>query len=249
MTRICICGICGRMGKRIAELALDDGSFILRSGLEREDHPSRGEDIGKVLGKDNMDVVVTSDINESISDVDCVIDFTVPGSTVEHLQACLDNEVPIVIGTTGLGQDIEKVILDSSGKIPVVFSPNMAPGVNVFFNIVSIVSKTLGQDFEIEIDETHHVHKKDAPSGTAKMIARLVKDASGKDVPVDAKREGEVIGNHGVVFDGKYETLEIRHNAKSRDVFAAAALKAAKFVTNKPPGLYTMADVLGLKGD
>jgi 4-hydroxy-tetrahydrodipicolinate reductase len=107
-------------------------------------------------------------------------------------------------------------------------------------------ARVLGRDFDIKVDETHHVHKKDSPSGTAKMIARVIKEASGKEVPIEAFREGEVIGNHGIVFDGEFENLEIRHDAKSRDVFAAGALEAAKFVAGKTPGLYSMTDVLGL---
>jgi 4-hydroxy-tetrahydrodipicolinate reductase len=153
----------------------------------------------------------------------------------------------LVIGTTGLDAEAEKAIREAAKTIPIVFSPNMAIGVNLLFNLVREGARVLGKDFRIKIDETHHVHKKDSPSGTAKMIAGIIKEASGVDAPVEAFREGEVIGNHGIVFDGEYEKLEIRHGAKSRDVFAAGAIKAAKFAAKKEAGLYSMADVLGLQ--
>jgi len=152
-----------------------------------------------------------------------------------------------VIGTTGIGAGGEKKIAEAAKEIPIVFSPNMAIGVNVLFNIVAEAARALGNaGFSIKVDETHHVHKKDSPSGTAKMIGRVIKEASGKDAPIKAFREGEVIGNHGIVFESEFETLEVRHDARTRDVFAAGALKAAAFVAGKEIGLYSMADVLGL---
>jgi 4-hydroxy-tetrahydrodipicolinate reductase len=170
-----------------------------------------------------------------------------PEPTLEHLAVCRAQKTPMVIGTTGLDASAEKKIAEAAADIPIVFSPNMAVGVNVLFNIVREAARVLGGSCSIKVDETHHVHKKDSPSGTAKMIGRVIREASGVDAPIEAFREGEVIGNHGIVFEGEYEVLEIRHNAKTRDVFAAGAIKAAKFLAGKAPGLYDMADVLGLK--
>ncbi len=247
MVRIGIAGACGKMGRRIAVLAAADPEIKIISALEKEDSPEKGKDLGDVIGAGKMDVPVMTGTDEALRDTECLVDFTLPGSTLEHVAVCREKKVPMVIGTTGLGEEAEDVIGEASKEIPIVFSPNMAIGVNVLFNIVSEAARVLGRDFSIKVDETHHVHKKDSPSGTAKMIAKIIREASGVDAPVKAFREGEVIGNHGIVFDGEYENLEIRHDAKSRDVFAAGAIKAAKFVVGKKPGLYNMTDVLGLR--
>ena len=238
MVKIGIAGICGKMGRRIADLADRDADIKVVSGLEKEGDPS--------VGKKEKGVIVTSDPGEACEGIDCFIDFTLPGPTLAHMEVCREKGVPMVIGTTGVDTEGEQRIREAAKSIPIVFSPNMAVGVNLLFNIVREAARVLGRDFDIKVDETHHVHKKDSPSGTAKMIARVIREASGKEVPIEAFREGEVIGNHGIVFDGKFENLEIRHDAKSRDVFAAGALEAAKFLADKAPGFYSMADVLGL---
>jgi len=244
--RIGIFGIGGKMGRRIAHLAAGESDIEIVSAIEKDGHPVIGKDVGEVLEIEGTGIKVLSDIGESAGKIDCMIDFTLPGATLEHVKICSDKNIPMVIGTTGIDPEGEKAIAEASKRIPIVFSPNMAIGVNLLFNLIREASRVLGPGFSIKVDETHHVHKKDSPSGTAKMIARIIKEACGKDVPVDAVREGEVIGNHGVVFDGEYETLEIRHNAKSRDVFAAGALTAARFMAGKRRGLFSMADVLGL---
>jgi 4-hydroxy-tetrahydrodipicolinate reductase len=238
MVKIGIAGICGKMGRRIADLASEDADIELASGLEREGDPS--------VGKEEKGILVTSDPEDACEGIDCFIDFTFPEPTLAHLEVCRDKGVPMVIGTTAIDAEGEQKIREAAKSIPIVFSPNMSVGVNLLFNIVREAARVLGRDFDIKVDETHHVHKKDSPSGTAKMIAKVIKEASGKEVPIEAFREGEVIGNHGIVFDSQFENLEIRHDAKSRDVFVVGALEAAKFVAGKAPGLYSMADVLGL---
>ncbi|MGB2630850.1 MAG: 4-hydroxy-tetrahydrodipicolinate reductase [Candidatus Omnitrophota bacterium] len=238
MIRIGISGIAGKMGQRIADLAMKEGDIRIACALEKEGSP--------MIGNSDYGVVVTSEVESACDDIDCLIEFTSPEATLRHVDICVKKKIPMVIGTTGLGPEGENRIAEAAKKIPVVFSPNMAIGVNLLFNLVKEAARVLEKDFEIKIDETHHVHKKDAPSGTAKMIAKVIRESSGVDAPIEAFREGEVIGNHGIIFDGKYEKLEIRHDAKSRDVFAAGAIEAAKFVAGKAPGLYSMADVLGL---
>jgi 4-hydroxy-tetrahydrodipicolinate reductase len=229
------------MGKRIADLAAKDSDIEIACGIEKEDSP--------MIGNEDYGAIISSDTEKACEGIDCLIEFTLPEPTLKHVEVCVKGGVPLVIGTTGLDAAGEDKIAEAAKSIPIVFSPNMAIGVNLLFNLVKEAAKVLGKDFDIKIDETHHVHKKDSPSGTAKMIAKKIKEASALDAPIEAFREGEVIGNHGIVFDGKYEQLEIRHDAKSRDVFAAGALEAAKFIAGKKPGLYTMADVLGLKGE
>lgn len=247
MVRIGISGACGKMGMKIAALAIKEKDMKITAALERKDSGDLGKDFGHVLGMDRMGVIVSSDYEKEIGGVDALIEFTLPEPTIEHVKICSKAGVPMVIGTTGLDARAEKAINDASENMPIVFSPNMSMGVNTLFKIVREAARILGKDFDIRMDETHHVHKKDAPSGTAKMISRVIKDASGVEPHCEVMREGEVVGNHGVIFESGYETLEIRHDAKSRDVFAVGAIKAARFIAGKKPGIYTMADVLGIK--
>lgn len=247
MLKIGISGACGRMGRRIADIAVNDPETDISVALERRDAPEIGESYGKIIDADVPEIKVVSDLDSVADEMECLIDFTLPEPTIEHVKICSVKGVPMVIGTTGLDAAQEDVIKKASEKIPIVFSPNMSIGVNVLFNIVREAARVLGRDFDIKVDETHHVHKKDSPSGTAKMIGKVIKEAAEIDAPIEAFREGEVVGNHGIVFESGYETLEIRHDAKSRDVFAAGAVKAAKYAADKPAGLYSMADVLGIK--
>jgi 4-hydroxy-tetrahydrodipicolinate reductase len=248
MVRIGISGACGKMGLKIAALALKEPEkFKITGAFEWSGSPFIGKDLGEALGTGNLGVIVSSDMDKGLKDVDCLIEFTLPEPTLSHLPIVVKHGVPTVIGTTGIDAAGETAIKDASKTIPIVFSPNMSMGVNTLFKIVSEAARVLGKDFVIKTDETHHVHKKDAPSGTAKMIARVIKESSGVDAPVEVFREGEVVGNHGIIFESPFETLEIRHDAKSRDVFAAGALKGALFLAGKKPGFYTMGDVLGIK--
>ncbi len=247
MLRLGISGVCGKMGKRIASLAMKDPGVEIKGALERPDISDIGEDLGLIIGAKESGVKITSSLEEVSGMIDCLIEFTSPEATMKHLEVCAKKGISMVIGTTGLDEKALEAIAEKAKKVPIVFSPNMSVGVNLLFNLVEEASRVLGRDFSIKIDETHHVHKKDSPSGTAKMIKKVIAASSGIDAPIEAFREGEVIGNHGVVFDGKYETLEIRHDAKNRDVFASGAIEAAKFTAGKAPALYSMKDVLGLK--
>lgn len=224
MTKICISGSKGKMGSRIIELAKDD------SGLEVSGSFDMGDDAAS-----NME------------SCDCLIEFTSPEATMEHLAMCEKKKKAIVIGTTGLSDDQKKAVEEASAKIPVVFSPNMSVGVNLVFKMASDAARVLGKDYAASIVEAHHVQKKDAPSGTAKEIARIIKDAgSAPEVPIESVREGEIVGEHTVTFESDTDVIEITHSAKTRDIFAKGALTAAKFAAGKKSGLYTMQDVLGL---
>ncbi|MFH1847298.1 MAG: 4-hydroxy-tetrahydrodipicolinate reductase [Candidatus Omnitrophota bacterium] len=247
MLKIGISGVCGRMGRSIAELALKQEGVTVSAVFERPDADQIKKDLGLVLGGKEKGIIITSDIENVCKDIDCLIEFTFPFPTMEHLAICAKNNIAMVIGTTALTADDEEKIKQASARIPIVFSPNMSIGVNLLFDVVRQAVRVLGNDFDVKVDETHHVHKKDSPSGTAKMIAKVIKEFSGKEISIEAFREGEVIGNHGVIFESPYESIEIRHDAKSRDVFAVGALKAARFLEGKEPGLYDMNDVLGLK--
>jgi 4-hydroxy-tetrahydrodipicolinate reductase len=246
MVKIGIAGACGKMGKRIVALTIQDDEAQVSAALEHPDNPEIGKDIGAVVEAGDVGVIVTSDLDEVCASSECIIDFTLPEPTLEHLKACVASGTPMVIGTTGLTSEGEQAIAEAAKSIPIVFSPNMSIGVNLVFKLVAEAARVLGGDFTIKVDETHHVHKKDSPSGTAKMIGKVIKESSGTEPPIEAFREGEVIGNHGIVFDGQFENIEIRHDAKTRDVFVLGAIKAAKFAAEQKPGLYSMADVLGL---
>jgi 4-hydroxy-tetrahydrodipicolinate reductase len=247
MINICVAGSCGKMGRKITSLVLKDPELKLVSLLERHDAPEVGKTFADITASGEGDVIVTGDIKAAVSAADCFIDFTLPEPTLEHIAQCVKASVAMVIGTTGFTARQELAIKEASGRIPIVFSPNMAIGVNLVFKMVYEASKILGKDFSVSIDETHHIHKKDSPSGTAKKIAFYVEEASGRTPAIEAFRKGEVVGDHGIVFDGEYERIEIRHSAKDRGIFAAGAIRAAKFLKEKPAGLYGMSDVLGIQ--
>lgn len=224
MVKICVGGSEGKMGLRIIDLAKQDPELEVTAGFDVDGNAELG-----------------------IKDCECLIDFTAPGATMEHLALCEKLKKSIVIGTTGLSEEQRAKIKEASSNIPVLLSPNMSVGVNLLFKLISEASKILGEDYEINIVEAHHTEKKDAPSGTAKEMVKIVKSIKGDiDIPVDSVREGEIVGEHTITFESDVDLLEITHSAKTRDIFAKGALKAAKFIAGKKSGLFTMKDVLGL---
>jgi 4-hydroxy-tetrahydrodipicolinate reductase len=224
MTKVCVSGSEGRMGSRIIDLAKEDPELEVTAGFD-----------------------VDGNAQLAITDCECLIDFTTPAATMEHLALCETLKKPIVIGTTGLSDAEKARIKEASNNIPIVFSPNMSVGVNLLFKLIVEASKVLGEEYEISIVEAHHAGKKDAPSGTAKEIARIIKSIKGdKEIPIDSVREGEIVGEHTITFESDVDLLEITHSAKTRDIFVKGALKAAKFLAGKKSGLFTMQDVLAL---
>jgi 4-hydroxy-tetrahydrodipicolinate reductase len=190
---------------------------------------------------------VVADARAAIGRGDVVIDFTLPEATVANVQVAQELRKPMVIGTTGLS-DAQLAILKSASRvIPLVISPNMSVGVNVLFELVQVAAQRLGDSYDAEVVESHHRHKKDAPSGTAKRLAELLassrKQPTGS-VPVHAIRAGDIVGDHTVILAGSSERLELTHRAHSREVFAQGALRAAGFVATQQPGLYDMSHVL-----
>ena len=224
MIKICVSGSEGRMGSRIIDLAKEDPELEVAAGFDINGNAQLG-----------------------IEACECLIDFTAPKATMEHLALCEKLKKPIVIGTTGLSEEEKIKIKEAAAHIPVVFSPNMSIGVNLLFRLIAEASKVLGDDYDVNIVEAHHAQKKDAPSGTAKEMARIIKSVKGgADVPIDSVREADMVGEHTVTFESGVDLLEITHSAKSRDIFAKGALKAAKFAAGKKSGLFTMKDVLAL---
>ncbi|MGD0336117.1 MAG: 4-hydroxy-tetrahydrodipicolinate reductase [Candidatus Omnitrophota bacterium] len=235
MIKLGISGVCGRMGRRIFELASQDKDFEVNLILEKKGTPMIGRELGKLKISSNSDGLFLIDI---------FVDFTTPEATETNLDFVARYKKALVLGTTGLSDTQIKKVEEISKVVPVVFSPNMSVGVNVLFSVLPEIAKRLGQDYSIEIVEAHHRAKKDAPSGTAKRLIAILKEATAKEIPVHSIRLGDITGDHTVIFCGNSERIEIKHQAHSRDLFAIGALKAAKWVFGKPPGLYSMQDVL-----
>lgn len=240
MIQLGICGFCGKMGQRIFALASSDKNLKVVIGLEKKGHPEVGKVINGVRVTDNL---------EEIKECDCVIDFTVAEATLENLPYIVKHKKCAVIGTTGLDLIQQAKIREAAKKIAIVFSPNMSIGVNLLFNLVKAAAKSL-YGYKVSIEEAHHIHKKDAPSGTAKRLAQIVNEEglSCKTEDIKAIREDEIVGDHKIVFESEVDRIELSHHAKTRDIFAKGALVAAKWVINKKTGLYSMDDVLlGIK--
>lgn len=199
-----------------------------------------------------IDVVALCDVGDAIDpaigNCDVAVDFSHADAIDGICQAALQNRKPLVIGTTGHTAEQRRTIEKTAQSLPIVFASNFSVGVNTLFWLVRRAAELLGVEFEPKISETHHKMKKDAPSGTAKTLAEILKQArkSGSEIPIQSIREGEVVGDHTVVFAGSGECLELTHRASTREIFARGALRAAHWVVGKPPGLFTMQDVLGL---
>ncbi len=264
--KIIVAGAAGRMGRTILGLAHRDPEVQIAGAFERADNPAIGRDVGELIGTAPFDIPVHPDIRECIKFGNVIIDFTHPAAVPENLEVALKTRRAMVIGTTGLSNAfIEKIHL-AAKKIPIVQAPNMSVGVNLLFRLVSMVGGILDDRYDIEIVEEHHKHKKDAPSGTALELARLIAKARKIDfqqnavygrkglagerkrgsIGVHAVRGGDVVGNHQVSFISEGERVELVHKASSRDAFAHGALLAAKFVAKKKSGFYNMQEVLGL---
>jgi 4-hydroxy-tetrahydrodipicolinate reductase len=236
MVRIGVSGACGKMGQRIIALAQKDSDFTVVFGLEAEGHPKAGQAV------DGIEVATD---NARIKDCDCLIEFTSPQATLANLKRAVEFKRSMVIGTTGLSSDEQKKIGQAAKVIPVVFAPNMSVGVNLLFRLLKSAAATL-KGYRVSVEEAHHIHKKDAPSGTAKRIAQVINQEgfNVKNEEIKAIREDEIVGDHKVVFESDVDRIELSHSAKTRDIFAQGALTAAKWLAGKKPGLYSMDDVL-----
>jgi len=253
------------MGKTILSLARQDSQIKIAGAYERPDSQFLGRDVGELIGEKAVNVPVHPDLRECIESGDVLIDFTQPSATLQHLKIALEHRRRMVIGTTGLTQDAIKKIHEAAKKIAIVQAPNMSLGVNLLFRLARLVGSTLSDEYDVEIVETHHKHKKDAPSGTALELAREIavgrkiqletgviygrKGITGErkkgSVGIHAIRGGDVVGDHTVSFLADGERVELTHKASSREAFARGALLAAKFLMKKKNGFFTMQQVLG----
>ena len=239
MIKLAISGCQGRMGQRLTALALKDKVFKISALLESKDRPD------VPLLSNNIPINFE---DAALKGSSVLIEFTTPDATMAHLKACQKYGVNMVIGTTGLTQAQMRLIKKASAKIAVVFSSNMSVGVNLVFGLIRQAAQITGKEYAITLTETHHVHKKDAPSGTAKTMAEIAEQFSKTKVKeIESIREGEVVGDHTISFESPVDLISIRHHAKTRDIFVEGALVAAKFLSKKKKGLFNMQDVLGLK--
>lgn len=265
MIKICVAGACGRMGRRILELASQEGMVVggafdvlAKGGMELA--------IGHESG--SPEVIKIGDTAEAaLVWADVMLDFTVADAVLANVAAAADVGIPVVVGTSGLSSEQKKALTVFADKVPIVVAANTSTGVNVLFKLAREAAALLGQDYDVEITEIHHNKKVDSPSGTAVRLAEQIAEVLGLDyeenvvhgrqglvgerpvteIGVHSLRGGDVAGEHTVSFIGQGERIELIHRAHSRDTFARGALRAARFAVNADPGLYDMEDALGLK--
>lgn len=260
MLRLAVLGAGGRMGQSLLDAIAESDDLKLAGALVRP-----GSDlVGRAAG---VAVSFTDQPVAALDSADVAIDFTLQGAFNSNLKACLDAARPVVIGTTGLTTAQQGRLHDVARELPVVWSPNMSVGVNLAFRMTELAARVLGEDYDAEIIDIHHRHKRDAPSGTALMFGEIIAAARGRRldkvaefrgpqhdrprqrgaVGFSAVRAGEVVGEHTVLFASEAEQVEIRHRAAHRGAFASGALRAARWLHGREPGLYSMSDVLGLR--
>lgn len=249
MTNVVIVGANGKMGKTIRKLAMDKEDINITAGVDKN---AVKEDIN-----------IYQDISDVKEDFDVVLDFSRPSSLTSLIDFCILKCKPLILCTTGYNQEELNKIQEASLKIPVFRSANMSIGINVINNVLKNISKFLYQEFDIEIIEKHHNQKVDAPSGTAILLADTIKNSISQDIKytygregnskrtkneigIHAVRGGSIVGEHTVIFAGNSETIELKHSAASRDVFAVGALLACSFMKGKEKGLYSMDDLISI---
>ena len=263
-----IIGCGGRMGQMLVRTAAASDRCLVVGGAERSGAAAIGRDLGLVAGIDALGVSVTEDAAALFAQADAVLEFTSPTATVQHAEMAAKKKKIHVIGTTGLESAQLSAIGRAARQTAIVLAPNMSLGVNLLQLLVEQVARALDADWDIEVVEMHHRAKVDAPSGTALALGRAA--AAGRGVDLDdvakrgrdgltgarrrgdigfaALRGGDVVGDHRVVFAADGERIELGHIATSREIYARGALRAALWAQGKPPGLYSMVDVLGLAG-
>ncbi len=221
--KIAINGACGRMGQAVEKAAIEAMVDVAQ----------------------RIDALTGDGVSKTLSvKVDALVDFSTPEAALERLAECVKAKTPAVICTTGFTDAQKAEIASAAKQIAVVFSSNMSVGVNLLFKRVPEIAKTLGPSYDIDIVETHHRFKKDAPSGTAKTLAERIEAATGRKPTMHAVRSGDVVGDHRVIFGTLGDSIEIIHRASTRDIFAKGSIEAAKWVKDSKPGLYTMLDVI-----
>jgi len=263
---VVVAGAAGRMGSRIVACLRDTPDLRLVAALEAPGHPAAGRDAGEIAGVGTMGVSIGADAAAAIAREVVLVEFSAPEPTLEHLRRAAEVGARAVIGTTGFTSLQRGEIGELARRTAIMLSPNMSIGVTLALQVLATMAKAFGDDYDVEITEIHHRFKKDAPSGTALRMAEVVAEALGRDlssvgvygrqgvpgersqkeIAVMSLRSGDVVGEHTVSFGTLGERLELTHRAHNRDTFARGALRAMRWIGARPPGLYSMQDVLGL---
>ncbi|MFQ5466095.1 MAG: 4-hydroxy-tetrahydrodipicolinate reductase [Thermodesulfobacteriota bacterium] len=266
MLKVAVTGAAGRMGKAIIVSVNSTEGVRLAGALERQGSPAVGRDAGEIASTGRLGVEITDDREAAFSGADVIIDFSHPDATIKTLEGAVERGQGMVIGTTGFSQQQRETIRELAGRTRVVMAPNMSVGVNLLLKLADAASRVIGDEYDIEIIEAHHRHKKDAPSGTAIRLAEVITlalDRDLEDVAVYARkgiigerrpeeigiqsiRAGDIVGDHTVIFATPGERIELTHKASSRETFSKGAVRAALWLVDRPKGLYDMQDVLGL---
>ena len=264
--RIAVAGASGRMGQMLIEAVLGSSDCTLGAALDVATSPAIGKDAGDFIGR-NTGVIISADVEAALKHADVLIDFTRPEGTLHHLAMCIRLGVKMVIGTTGFDAAGKQAIAAAAQTSAIMFAPNMSIGVNLTLKLLELAAKTLPHGYDVEIIEAHHRMKVDAPSGTALRMGEVVAEAMGRDhdkvavydrqgetgvrrdesIGYAVVRGGDLVGDHTVMFIGQGERIEVSHRASSRMTYAQGALRACRFLRDKPQGLFDMQDVLGLK--
>ncbi len=264
--RVAIAGASGRMGRMLIEAVSQADDCRLAGALDILGAPALGTDATAFLGQASG-VAITADLAAGLHNTGVLIDFTRPQGTLAHLRVCRELGVQMVIGTTGFTDAQKAEIAAASKDIAIVMAPNMSVGVNVTLKLLQMAAKALATGYDIEVIEAHHRHKVDAPSGTALKMGEVIAEALGRDLKdcavyaregVTGERDpssigfatirgGDIVGDHTVLFAGTGERIEITHKSSSRATYAQGSLRAARFLSGKPNGLFDMFDVLSLR--
>ena len=264
MIKVIVCGGCGKMGSKVAQLIYQDKDMGLIGIIESPSHPDIGKDWGIAVGMGENGIIVKDNLEEIIQNSDQIVEFTSPQVAIQHLKIVSKHKKAMIMGTTGFSPEEIKEINKLAQGTPFLLSPNMSLGVNLLFKLATETAAALSDDYDIEIVEAHHRFKKDAPSGTAKKLAQEIAKAKGVsldkvaiygregmtgerkrgEIGIHSIRGGDIAGEHTVMFTALGERLELTHKAHSRDTFAYGTIQAIKFMKGKPPGFYEMKDVL-----
>lgn len=265
MLKIGICGISGRMGLSILHVLLERG-HSLAAAFDAPNAPCAGKPVSTLMQGPGLDLPVVVINEKDLRNVDGLLDFSTPAATMSLVPLARGAGKPLVIGTTGFTPEQRAEIEKAAADIPLMLSPNMSLGVNLLFKLTEIAARTLAEGFDVEVFEAHHRLKKDAPSGTAKRLLEIIRNASAelaeapevydrsrvtaqrtdREIGVMAMRGGDIVGEHTVYFNGIGERIELTHRATNREILARGAVQAIEFMASKKAGSYSMFDVLGL---
>jgi 4-hydroxy-tetrahydrodipicolinate reductase len=264
ITAVVIVGARGRMGQTLLRTVMQSDTMTLAGAVDRTGGPGLDLDAGRLCGLPGCGIMVSDTMAPPRGAV--VVDFSLPGATERNIRRCLELGAPLVLGTTGISAETRALLKEAAKELPIVSAANFSVGVTLMTRLASLAAKALGTEWEAEVFELHHRHKRDAPSGTALRISKAVANANGRqiddvvvmsrektdqartpdEIGIMSLRGGDSVGEHTLMFFGEGERIELTHRAMDRGLFALGALRAARWVSTQTPGLYDMVDVLDL---